>query len=88
MGAAIPHLMQLACMLPDILPFPRNEIDLNVTTGSVEVQDEILPEDLEEDVEYKTRCKSTVKVDVTVGKREESVSKRHVVVDEPEQQDV
>ena len=88
MGAAIPHLMQLACIMPDILPFPRNEIHLNVTTGSVEVQDEILPDDLEEDVEYKTRCKSTVKVVITVGKREESAGTKHVVVEEPEQEDV
>ena len=66
MGAAIPHLMQLACTLPDILPFPRNEIRMEATTGTVEVQDEVLPEDIDEDVVYDTRCKSTLKVTFTV----------------------
>ena len=62
MGAAIPNLMQLACALPGILPYPRNELTMEVVTGTVEVQDEILPDSLDEDMAYNTRCKSTLKV--------------------------
>ena len=70
MGAAIPNLMQLACSLPGILPYPRNEINMEVVTGTVEVQDEILPDSLDEDMAYNTRCKSTLKVTFTLEKKE------------------
>ncbi|KAK2460646.1 hypothetical protein APHAL10511_007116 [Amanita phalloides] len=87
MGAAIPLLMQLVCSLPDILPHPRNEIHKEVVTGTVEVQDEIIPDDLDKDVEYNTRCKSTLRVTLTVGKEEKEGKKKPEVrvVEEPEQ---
>lgn len=102
MGAAIPHLMQLACTLPGILPFPRNEIFVDVETGTVEVQDEVLPDSLDEDVIYNTRCKSTLKVTFTIGKGGGTSKKRRVgkgskafdnvvtetrVLEEPEQEE-
>ena len=67
MGAAIPHLMQLALSLPPILPYPQDEIHTDVMTGTVEVQDELIPEDDEEDVSYRTRGKSTVSIVIRVG---------------------
>ncbi|KAM5530688.1 hypothetical protein V8D89_015660 [Ganoderma adspersum] len=67
MGAAIPHLMQLALSLPGVLPYPADEVQTAVTTGSVEVQDELVPDDDDEDVAYRTRGKSTVSVVITVG---------------------
>ncbi|KAI0700533.1 hypothetical protein C8T65DRAFT_580244 [Cerioporus squamosus] len=67
MGAAIPHLMQLALSLPPILPFPQDEIRTEILTGSVEVQDEVIPHDEDEDISYRTRGKSTVSVVIRVG---------------------
>ncbi|CDO68909.1 hypothetical protein BN946_scf185000.g52 [Trametes cinnabarina] len=67
MGAAIPHLMQLALSLPAILPYSQDEIHTEVTTGTVEVQDELIPDDEDEDVSYRTRGKSTVSVVIRVG---------------------
>lgn len=67
MGAAIPHLMQLALSLPSILPFPQDEIHTEVFTDTVDVQDELLPEDEDEDITYRTRGKSTVSVTLRVG---------------------
>ncbi|PFH52484.1 hypothetical protein AMATHDRAFT_140204 [Amanita thiersii Skay4041] len=66
MGAAIPHLMQLVCALPGILPFSRDKIQVEMTTGTVEVQDEVTPDDAEEDIAYQTRSKSTLTVVLTV----------------------
>ncbi|RPD59260.1 hypothetical protein L226DRAFT_465413 [Lentinus tigrinus ALCF2SS1-7] len=67
MGAAIPHLMQLALSLPPILPFPQDEIHTEILTGTVEVQDEVIPDDEDEDISYRTRGKSTVSVTIKVG---------------------
>ena len=67
MGAAIPHLMQLALSLPPILPYPQDEISTEILTGTVEVQDELIPEDDDEDISYQTRGKSTVSVVIKVG---------------------
>jgi ribonuclease P/MRP protein subunit RPP20 len=66
MGAAIPHLMQLALSLPSILPYPPDEVHTEVTTGTVEVQDEVLPEDEDEDITYRTRGKSTLMVVIKI----------------------
>ena len=46
-GAAVP---QLSTALPPILPFAVDEIRTEVTTGTVEVQDEVLPEGEDEDI--------------------------------------
>ena len=67
MGAAIPLLVQLVCALPPILPFSQDEIHWEVTTGTVEVQDEVIPEDEEEDLSYQTRCKSNLAVIFKIG---------------------
>lgn len=67
MGAAIPHLMQLILALPPILPFASDEIHIDVTTGTVDVQDEIIPDDEDEDISYETRAKSTLKVIMKIG---------------------
>ncbi|KAF8061637.1 hypothetical protein FPV67DRAFT_1422889, partial [Lyophyllum atratum] len=67
MGAAIPLLLQLVVALPPILPFSADEIHTEVTTGTVEVQDEVLPDDENEDLTYETRGKSTLKVVLKIG---------------------
>ena len=67
MGAAIPHLLQLTCALPPILPFPQDEIRHTVTTGTIEVQDEVLPENDDDDMTYETREKSTLCIVLKIG---------------------
>jgi len=67
MGAAIPLLLQLTCALPPILPFSQDEIHTEVITGTVEVQDELLPEDDDEDITYQTRGKSTLRIVFKIG---------------------
>ncbi|KZT11105.1 uncharacterized protein LAESUDRAFT_630791, partial [Laetiporus sulphureus 93-53] len=67
MGAAIPHLMQLALSIPEILPFPQDEVRTEVFTGTVEVDDEVIPEDEDEDITYRSRGKSSVSVVIIVG---------------------
>jgi hypothetical protein len=67
MGAAIPHLLQLTCALPPILPFPQDEIHTEVTTGTVEVQDEVLPQNDDDDMTYETRGKSTLRIVFKIG---------------------
>ncbi|TFY83101.1 hypothetical protein EWM64_g906 [Hericium alpestre] len=67
MGAAIPHLSTLAVSIPLILPFPADEIHTEVLTGTVEVQDELIPEDEDEDISYRTRGKSTLSIVIKIG---------------------
>jgi len=67
MGAAIPLLLQLVCALPTILPFPQDEIHWEVTTGSVELRDEVIPDDEQEDISYQTRCKSNLAIVFKIG---------------------
>lgn len=67
LGAAIPLLLQLVVALPPILPFAADEIHTEVTTGTVEVQDEVIPDDEDEDVSYETRGKSSLKVIFKIG---------------------
>ena len=67
MGAAIPLLLQLVTALPPILPFARDEIQYEIKTGTVEVHDEIVPEDEDEDISYQTRGKSTLSVIFKIG---------------------
>ncbi|PPQ77579.1 hypothetical protein CVT25_011371 [Psilocybe cyanescens] len=62
MGAAIPLLTQLLCALPPILPYSQDEIHTEVTTSTVEVQDEVIPDDDDEDLTYQTRGKSVLRV--------------------------
>lgn len=67
MGAAIPHLMQLATSLPTILPFAPDEVHTEVLTGTVEVHDELIPEDDDEDITFRTRGKSSISIVIKVG---------------------
>ncbi|KAJ7253407.1 hypothetical protein B0H12DRAFT_597485 [Mycena haematopus] len=67
MGAAIPHLLQLVVALPPILPFAADEIHSTITTGTMEVHDEVLPDDEDEDITYRTRGKSTLLVVFKIG---------------------
>ena len=66
-GAAIPLLLQLTSAFPSISPFSRDEIHTEISTGTVEVRDEIIPEDEEEDIAYRTRGKSTLYVIIRIG---------------------
>jgi len=67
MGAAIPLLLQLSAALPPILPFSADQIHTDVRTGTVEVQDELIPEDEDEDITYRTRGKSTLQIIIKIG---------------------
>ena len=67
MGAAIPHLLQLSLSLPQILPYAADEIRTEVLTGTVDVQDEVIPEDEDEDISLRTRGKSTLSIVITIG---------------------
>ena len=67
MGAAIPHLLQLSLSLPEILPHAPEEIHTEVLTGTVDVQDEVIPDDEDEDISLRTRGKSTLSVIITIG---------------------
>ncbi|KDR81868.1 hypothetical protein GALMADRAFT_240120 [Galerina marginata CBS 339.88] len=67
MGAAIPLLTQLICALPPILPFGQDEIQTEITTGTIDVQDEVMPEDDDEDLAYQTRSKSVLSVVFKIG---------------------
>ncbi|THH21100.1 hypothetical protein EW146_g404 [Bondarzewia mesenterica] len=67
MGAAIPHLMTLVVSLPSILPYAADEIHTDVLTGTVEVQDELIPNEEDEDISYRTREKSSVSVLIKIG---------------------
>ena len=67
MGAAIPHMLQLSLSLPEILPYAPEEIHTEVLTGTVDVQDEVIPDDEDEDISLRTRGKSTVSVVIRIG---------------------
>ena len=67
LGAAIPHLTLLATSIPGILPYPPDEIRTEVLTGTVTVQDEIIPDDADEDIGYEKREKSTLSIAIIIG---------------------
>jgi len=75
MGAAIPHLLQLSQALPPILPFPPSDIHTEVLTGTVEVKDEILPDDDDDDISYHTRWKSTLNIVIKIGDGNDSIKR-------------
>ncbi|KAF8515896.1 hypothetical protein JB92DRAFT_2913000 [Gautieria morchelliformis] len=62
MGAAIPHLLTLSVTLPRILPFAKDDIQIEVRTGTIEVLDEVIPDDEDEDISLRTRGKGGVSV--------------------------
>lgn len=67
MGAAIPICLTLAASLPDVLPFDQDKIRTEIVTGTVQVRDEIIPEDGDEDISYADRSKSAVSVTLVIG---------------------
>jgi hypothetical protein len=67
MGAAIPLLMELSCALPPILPCSKNDIHTSISTGTVEVQDEVHPDEEDDDITFQTRAKSTLYVIIRIG---------------------
>jgi len=67
MGAAIPHLLQLVCALPPILPCDPSKIHQDVQTGTTEVHDELVPDDEDTDITYQKRCKSTLSIVFSIG---------------------
>lgn len=74
MGAAIPICLTLAASLPDILPHSSSQVKTEISTGTVEVCDEVIPEDDDEDISYANRSKSTVCVTFTI---EDGVNETH-----------
>ena len=62
MGAAIPICLTLAASLPEILPHSPSQIKTDILTGTIQVRDELIPEDDNEDISYTSRSKSTVRV--------------------------
>jgi len=81
MGAAIPICLTLAASLPDILPFGPGETTTEIVTGTVQVRDEIIPEDGDQDISYANRSKSTVSVTLVIGDGvdETRPAKRHAI---------
>ena len=84
LGAAIPHLVRLSMSLPDILPFSKDDVHTEVTTGTLEVRDEVLPDDEDQDISLQSRSKSTLTVVMTFGdgldERNQVVAKRNSIV--------
>ncbi|GAA93504.1 uncharacterized protein L969DRAFT_51873 [Mixia osmundae IAM 14324] len=64
LGAAIPMALSLALAIPDALPCGSAGLETQIKTGSIELQDEIIPPDDREDldIQTQTRTKSTVEV--------------------------
>lgn len=59
--------MTLVVSLPSVFPFAADEYNVEVQTGTVDVQDELIPDDEEEDISYRTRGKSSVSVMMKIG---------------------
>jgi ribonuclease P/MRP protein subunit RPP20 len=53
--------------LPEVLSFSPEEIRREILTGTVEVQDELVPDDDDDDIIYRTRAKSSLSVVITIG---------------------
>jgi ribonuclease P/MRP protein subunit RPP20 len=66
MGAAIPHVAMLATSLPGILPYDRREIKTTITTGSVSVTDEVIPQDEDDEGGTQTRTKASVEIIIRI----------------------
>ncbi|KIJ22739.1 hypothetical protein M422DRAFT_786357 [Sphaerobolus stellatus SS14] len=66
LGAAIPHLLMLAVSLPPILPFSQDEIQIEVRTGTVQLIDEVIPDDDDVDITMRNRGKASASVIVRV----------------------
>lgn len=66
LGAAIPHLLMLAVSLPPILPFAKDEVQIETRTGTVVLVDEVIPEDEDEDITMRQRGKASASVIIRV----------------------
>ncbi len=63
--------------LPEVLPYSPEEIRREILTGTVDVQDELVPDDEDEDITYRTRAKSSLSVVITIENGvDESISGR------------
>ena len=67
LGAAIPHLATLSVSIPAILPYPEDSVHIEVKTGTVDLVDEIIPEEEDEDITTNTREKSSMSVVIRIG---------------------
>lgn len=67
MGPAISHLLTLTVSLPAILPHSPEDIHTEVRTGSVDLRDEIVPDNEDEDIYCRTRIKSSLSVIIRIG---------------------
>ncbi|TFL07821.1 hypothetical protein BDV98DRAFT_609788 [Pterulicium gracile] len=67
MGAAIPLLIQLSAALPPILPYAASDIVTEITTGTQDVQDELIPDDDEQEPTFESRSKSTLTIVMKIG---------------------
>jgi ribonuclease P/MRP protein subunit RPP20 len=67
LGAAIPHLTLLATSLPLVLPFPREEVKIDVQTETVDCTDEVIPEDEDEDIQYRVKGRSGLSILIRIG---------------------
>ena len=79
LGAAIPLLATLVVSLPAIFPYPEDEIDIAVSTGTVGLVDEVIPEDEDQDITTNTREKSSMNVTVRIGNDPETRPERKSV---------
>ncbi|KAH7340181.1 hypothetical protein B0J17DRAFT_650243 [Rhizoctonia solani] len=66
LGAAIPHLLLLVTSLPECLPYGPEDIRNEIITGTTTCVDEIHPQDEEDDIETRTRNKSSLHVKIIV----------------------
>ncbi|KAF8311292.1 hypothetical protein DL93DRAFT_2083527 [Clavulina sp. PMI_390] len=72
MGAAIAHALLLTTSLPAILAptFAPSDIKTNITTGTVQCIDDVLPDEEDEDEDeggMQVRQKSTINVEIVIG---------------------
>jgi len=66
LGAALPLGLSLSLAIPDALPGGQDSVIITVKTDSVEIQDEIVPDDDMEDLDYQTRTKSSIEVSISL----------------------
>src|ERR1700753_388125 len=59
--------MLLVTSIPLTLPFARDEIHIDSRTYTVDCTEEIIPEDEAEDIEYRVKGRSAVKVLIRIG---------------------
>ena len=53
--------------LPEVLPFSPEEIRKDILMGTVDILSELLPDDEDKDIAYRTRAKWSLNVVVIIG---------------------